>query len=303
MNNKKVDDSTWKKADDIPKSNIFFIMSIVSFFVFFLSGCAITILPFLMELEDIKSIFVLYIFGFFFLSGGIFFLVHVIKQTKLRLNWNKKNKRNVQIQKLTTEEANAYLSTTVNPTYHNDAINKAVGTRYEAELKTDRYGNTYFKSKTRYGGSYYLGSLLTSMMLTISIIASIIGEVEHIKSRDYVNSLLFLLVLFILIPLDFYSIKELIAEFKEKMKVKKRIREGKLKKEKINIGTGLYRIVIYSFFMFMGFMLCLLIMQEIGHSSSPVFIEKTIIFIFGLFCTSTFILAIYYIYLMIKNRN
>lgn len=35
MNNKKIDDSTWKKADDIPKSNIFFIMSIVSFFVFF----------------------------------------------------------------------------------------------------------------------------------------------------------------------------------------------------------------------------------------------------------------------------
>lgn len=207
-------------------------------------------------------------------------------------------------EELTTSEANKYqfISKIHNPDYHIEEIDKALGTKYEAKLKTDKHGNTYFKSKTRYGGFYYLGSLLCTIVLSIALIASVINIIRFIQNKDYMNTIVFaIIVIPFCVAMDIHFIKELIIEVKEKIHVKKLIKEGKKTKEKINFGTILYRIAIFIFLLFIGFILFGLIMQETNHSLSTDFAENIIKVLFISFAVVIFIISVYLIYIGIKT--
>lgn len=198
MNNQYIDDSTWEKR---PEPTWSFILNIAMCLAFSISGCAIALVPFFSDVKEggieVISLFVL--FGLSFLSAGIYFFLQIIKQIKLRISWNKQKNIEIQHQKLTTREANLYqLATASNPEYHDEAIDKALGVKYESKLIKDKYGNVYFQSKTRYGGFYYLGSLITVIAFTAGLIACILGIIEHIKSKDFLNIVFFFFLSFFL---------------------------------------------------------------------------------------------------------
>jgi hypothetical protein len=299
MKNKKIVNQTCQNQQQIPKSTVDFIilifMSIVSLFI----GCIAIYVAFYEKL-DIESTLGWTLFGLIFLIPGIVFLCDVLKQIKLRLNWNKEN--NVYIKKgdKTTNEANMYqfMSKEQNPNYHIESIDKDLGIKYETKFKKDKYGvNTYFTIETNYGNFKYLDSLLCSVLLTISTISSIVGMVGFIKNRDYINIVTFSIVIPFFAIMDVFFIKNLINGIKEKLNEKKLIKEGKMQKEKMNLGTRLYRMITYTFLLFFGCLLLGLIIQEIGHPLSNDFMKTLIISLFAFFVIDV---GIYLIYVIIK---
>lgn len=98
--------------------------------------------------------------------------------------------------------------------------------------------------------------------------------------------------------------KELIFEFKEKREVKRKVREGKLKKEKMGIGAILYRIVIYLFLFLFLFMLFGIFAKEMGHSIPAIVIEYVLIVSFALLFLFVLIIELYsYIIKFLEYRR
>ena len=163
----------------------------------------------------------------YFLIPGIISLI-IIKQIELRLAWDKKNNFEVKEEKLTTSEANMYqFMYADDAAYHSEKLDKAMGVKYDAKLKTDKYGNTYFGSTTKFEWNNYFGSLIAVLFLSFIIIVCIFNIIKSIKYKEYVNAIFFLFVSLPFIGILIHFIKELIEGIKEKRKIKKEVKEKK----------------------------------------------------------------------------
>ena len=81
----------------------------------------------------------------------------MFRQIELRANWDESQNVPPEEIELTTEEANIYQMSMPKPDIRIEELDKAMGVKYEPNLKKDKYGNMYFKSTPRSGGFYCLG--------------------------------------------------------------------------------------------------------------------------------------------------
>ena len=246
------------------------------------------------ENENWKFVLFLTCIGSIFLIIGLVLLFKFFEQIVLKIKWDEKQNYEVRERRLNTEEANEwqYNNNIIQPIYHSEKIDEMLGVNYEAKIRQDKYGNNIFESKTRIGGFYYLGSLIGVIFLSICVIASIYGLITAIVKDDIVNIITLVIVSIICIIADIFLFKELIIEFKEKMKVKKDIREGKIRKQKLKPKQLMSRIVIITFLLLFGFMFFCLIMQNLDHAIPSEIVEKVILILFGIFVVLSIILVI-----------
>ncbi len=157
--------------------------------------------------------------------------------------------------KLTRKEANIWeFRHSSNPDYHFEKIDNFFGTKYDAKLVKSNSGNVYLKEKERYGGFFYLGSLLVLIFTgVISVLLLINGIINIINGNigagiGQIVAMIFPLIFFV------NSFNDFVEEVKEKKEYKKNVREGKVKKEKLQLGAIIYRIFLFAFILFFVFM-------------------------------------------------
>lgn len=152
-------------------------------------------------------------------------------------------------QRLSTREANQWLLRYGrNPHYHSGKLDRALGTRYEADLIKTEKGETWLVTDTRYGGFYYFGALLCVIFTAAAGIGLICGLVYAVRIRDWVTFMIEAIVGLPLIAvlLRMFS-KSLIKGIREKKEMKKAVREGRKEKEKLTAGAVIYRILLFAF--------------------------------------------------------
>lgn len=184
----------------------------------------------------------------------VFSFLNIVELIKLRFNNKNEKDEIVESRKLTVNEANKimFYSDIDEPSYHNPDIDEALNVKYDAIFEKDKYGRRTLKTKTRTGNFYYLGSLIASILLTIMVVSTIVDIFYFISNKDYLNIFGFLIFLPILIYFDYKMIIDLVLEVREKIRVKKLIKEGEIEQEKLNFGGWLFRIGIVDFFILFG---------------------------------------------------
>lgn len=281
--------------NNIPKPTIFFILDIFLTISFLLAGGFLCFISFTTTKKEIfKSTLIL---GQIFLIIGIIFLIITIKQIKLRITWNNKNNLEVKEENLTYNEDNKYQFMYINdPTYRSKKLDKIMGIKHEAKLKNDKYGNTYYESSTKFEHDNYFSSLFVVLFMTFIISICLFNIVKSIIYKDYFNAIFFLMGPFpFAVIVNIIFIKELIKGFKEKVKVKKEIKEGKIKKEPLSVGSILYLSFNTFLLMFFAFCIIWIIMEKKGYTLSPVLIDKIIYYIPLIFISIIVIIIIFII--------
>lgn len=155
--------------------------------------------------------------------------------------------------KLSTKEANTikFKTDKLREPLHSNKVDKAFGVNYEAKLVKKEDGNIILSERERYGGMYYFGSLISVIMLCGFIAVFIYAFHKNIVMHDQTAILVSIFIIpFTTLLFKFYN--DLINDIKEKKQVKKEIKEGKRKKEKLSVSDIFYRISVFSF---MGLMI------------------------------------------------
>ena len=164
-------------------------------------------------------------------------------------------KNNKEEIKLTRKESNYWqLKNSSNPDYHFEKTDNFFGIKYDAKLVKSKNGKIYLKTKTRYGGLFYSGSLFMFIFTAVMSILLFINGISNIVNKEIGAGILQLIVMFFPLFFSIYSFRDFIEEFNEKKEYKKSIKEGKVQKEKLHFGAILYRILFFSFILFFVFM-------------------------------------------------
>ena len=164
-------------------------------------------------------------------------------------------KNNKEEIKLTRKESNYWqLKNSSNPDYHFEKTDDFFGIKNDAKLIKSKNERTYLKTKTRYGGLFYSGSLFMFIFTTVMSILLFINFLSNIINKEIGAGILQLIVMFFPLFFSIYSFRDFIEEFKEKKEYKKNVREGKVKKEKLQLGAIIYRIFLFAFILFFVFM-------------------------------------------------
>lgn len=148
-----------------------------------------------------------------------------------------------------------------NPTFLHSETERRFGAKVDIELEK-KNGKAIYRKKIRYGGFYYLGSLIGVIFLTIVVGICIYDTFIFIKNRDLLNLVFFFIISIGCSAWDYYYLKKLIKEIKEKRKDKEMIKKGLKVERKISFLERLHGAAIILILTFMVYATFALIIQE-----------------------------------------
>ncbi len=157
-----------------------------------------------------------------------------------------------------------------NVQYHNDEMERKLGYESQTYLVKDKNGNVTYTHIERSGGFYYLGDLLTVIVLLVAAGATTYGIYDTYMKGDTLNMGLALILAPILCFLAVLAAtKSLIPSIKEKLEYKKGVKEGTIKKRRLGLGMLTSRVMIIDILLIMGIGLYCLINQILGGEDNP----------------------------------
>ncbi len=197
---------------------------------------------------------------------------------------------------LNDKEATSYLlhnHHSPNVDYHNSKMEEKLGYDSVTYLTKNKNGRVSYHRTERAGGFFYIGSLISVVVLLVSTGSAIYGIYDTYTRADTMNMIIsIILALILLISTILVVVKSLIPDIKEKLEYKKRIKEGTAQKRKLGFGMLTSRIMVIDLLFIMGISLCGLINQSIGKDDTQLFVI-TFMFAAAIFMITGVVKTIY----------